>query len=197
MIRARGLSQRFGERTVLAQLDLELEAGGFLLVTGPERLREDDAAAARAPACRARAPASSRSRSTAAGIGFLAHEPLVYRELTAAREPRPVRPPLPRSRAPRAHRHAARALRPVGRARTSGPARSRAGCSSGSRSAGRFCTIPSCCSSTSRSTRSTRRAPSCSTASSPRSPGERTFLVATHDPARLAPLATGRLALAA
>ena len=35
MIRARGLAKRFGARRVLASLDLDLEDGGFLLVTGP------------------------------------------------------------------------------------------------------------------------------------------------------------------
>ena len=46
-------------------------------------------------------------------------------------------------------------------------------------------------SSTSRTPRSTRRAPSCSTASSPSAAGSATFVVATHDPERLAPLASG------
>ena len=63
--------------------------------------------------------------------------------------------------------------------------RSRAGCCSGSRSAARCSTSPSCSCSTSRSTRSTRTAPSCSTASSRSSPATRTFVVATHDPERL------------
>ena len=35
VIRARGLSRRYGERRVIEGLDLEVERGGFVLVTGP------------------------------------------------------------------------------------------------------------------------------------------------------------------
>jgi ABC-type multidrug transport system ATPase subunit len=35
MVRARGLGRRFGERPILAGVDLDLDTGGFLLVTGP------------------------------------------------------------------------------------------------------------------------------------------------------------------
>ena len=35
MIRARGLVKRFGSKRVLSSLDLDLDDGGFLLVTGP------------------------------------------------------------------------------------------------------------------------------------------------------------------
>ena len=64
-------------------LDFELPRGGFLRRHRAERLREDDAAAAlRRP--RARRPRGrSRSSRDRSRIGFLGHEPLVYRELTA------------------------------------------------------------------------------------------------------------------
>ena len=35
MIRARGLGRRFGDKRVLRDLDLDVQAGGFLLITGP------------------------------------------------------------------------------------------------------------------------------------------------------------------
>ena len=35
VIRARGLGKRYGDKRVLEGLDLDLERGGFLLVTGP------------------------------------------------------------------------------------------------------------------------------------------------------------------
>ena len=71
------------------------------------------------PASTPRRAASSSCRDRGV-IGYLGHEPLVYRELTAAREPPPVRPPLPAPGAGRAGRDAARALRPLGRPRPSG-----------------------------------------------------------------------------
>ena len=82
-------------------------------------------------------------------IGLLGHEPLLYRELTRAREPR-----LPRLAARRRRRRAPSELLARGRhgaaAPTSRCARSRAGWSSASRSAVRCCTTRSCCCWTSR-----------------------------------------------
>jgi ABC-type multidrug transport system ATPase subunit len=81
MIRARGLAKRFGARRVLASLDLELEAGGFLLVTGPNGSGKTTLlrvlAGLVAPSGGDLEIAADRAR-----IGFLAHEPLVYRELS-------------------------------------------------------------------------------------------------------------------
>ena len=80
MIAARGLAKRFGDRRVFAGVDVELADGGFLLVTGAERLGQDDAAAhPRAPR---RADAQAARAAGARAIGYLGHEPLVYRELT-------------------------------------------------------------------------------------------------------------------
>ncbi len=82
MIRARSLEKRFGSRRVLRGIDLELPRDGFLLVTGANgsgkttllRLFAGLAAPTRGDV----EIAVHRGR-----IGFLAHEPLVYRELTA------------------------------------------------------------------------------------------------------------------
>ncbi len=82
MIRARGLSRRFGARRVLAGLELDVPAGGFVLVTGPNGSGKTTllrlAAGLLAPSAGELVVAADRSR-----IGFLAHEPLVYRELSA------------------------------------------------------------------------------------------------------------------
>jgi heme exporter protein A len=80
VIRAHGLAKRFGERRVFAGVDVELPDNGFLLVTGPNgagkttllrilaRLAAPTAGALELP-----------SRET---IGYLGHDPLVYRDLT-------------------------------------------------------------------------------------------------------------------
>jgi heme exporter protein A len=82
VIRARGLGKRFGARRVLAGLDFELERGGFLLVTGPNGSGKTTllrlCAGLAAPTAGELDVALDRGR-----IGFVSHEPLVYRELTA------------------------------------------------------------------------------------------------------------------
>ena len=82
MIRARGLGRRFGTKRVLRDLDLEVPTGGFLLVTGANGSGKSTLLALIAGLL---APTEGevdvelpRER-----IGYLAHEPLVYRELTA------------------------------------------------------------------------------------------------------------------
>jgi heme exporter protein A len=81
MIRARGLAKRFGSRRVLASLDLDLEDGGFLLVTGPNGSGKTTLlrvlAGLAAPSAGELELAVDRSR-----IGFLAHDALVYRDLS-------------------------------------------------------------------------------------------------------------------
>jgi heme exporter protein A len=81
MIRARGLSKRFGVRRVFSALDLELDDGGFLLVTGPNGAGKTTLlrvlAGLAAPSAGELEIAADRSR-----IGLLAHEPLVYRDLS-------------------------------------------------------------------------------------------------------------------
>jgi len=81
MIRARGLSKRFGVRRVLSSLDVELDSGGFLLVTGPNGAGKTTLLRVLAGLAASSGGeleiAADRSR-----IGFLAHEPLVYRDLS-------------------------------------------------------------------------------------------------------------------
>jgi heme exporter protein A len=82
VIRARGLGKRFGDKRVLAGLDLDVESGDFLLVTGPNGSGKTTllrlCAGLAAPTSGELELAVERGR-----IGFVSHEPLVYRELTA------------------------------------------------------------------------------------------------------------------
>ncbi|MDQ3992378.1 MAG: ABC transporter ATP-binding protein [Actinomycetota bacterium] len=81
MIRARQLEKRYGDKRVLERLDFDVERGGLLVVTGPNGsgkttlLRVITGLAA--PTGGELGVDTARS-----SIGFLAHEPLVYRELT-------------------------------------------------------------------------------------------------------------------
>ena len=158
-----------------------------------ERRRQDDAAAR---ARRARRADDGRARAAAARrtIGYLGHEPLVYRELTPLEN-------LTSSAGSTACPSAASgsgccsSASASGRCATSASRRSRAACSSGSRSAGCSCT--------------TRR---CLLLDEPfnaldaagaelldgtlEEPSERAVVVATHDPGRVEHLATERLAFA-
>src|SRR5438552_8357456 len=82
VIRARKLSKRFGEKRVLERLDLEVPRGGFVLVTGPNGSGKTTLLRLCAGLA---APSGGELEVNAPRetIGFLAHEPLVYRELTA------------------------------------------------------------------------------------------------------------------
>ena len=81
MIRARGLEKRYGRKRVLAGVDLDLARDGFLVVTGANgsgkstllRLVAGLAAPTRG---------ELEVRTERARLGYLAHDPLVYRELT-------------------------------------------------------------------------------------------------------------------
>jgi heme exporter protein A len=81
VIRARGLARRFGAKRALAPIDLELERGGFLLVTGPNGSGKTTLlrllSGLLAPSAGELEVGVDRSK-----LGFLAHEPLVYRDLT-------------------------------------------------------------------------------------------------------------------
>jgi ABC-type multidrug transport system ATPase subunit len=81
VIRARGLARRFGAKRALAPIDLDLEPGGFLLVTGPNGSGKTTLlrllSGLLAPSAGELEVAVDRSK-----VGFLAHEPLVYRDLT-------------------------------------------------------------------------------------------------------------------
>jgi heme ABC exporter ATP-binding subunit CcmA len=82
VIVARQLEKRYGEKLVLRGLDFELERGGFLVVTGPN-------GSGKTTLLRLCAGLAVPTAGTLeveperAAIGFLGHEPLVYRELTA------------------------------------------------------------------------------------------------------------------
>jgi ABC-type multidrug transport system ATPase subunit len=82
VIRATSIEKRFGGRRVLRGLDVELEETGFLLVTGPNGSGKTTLlrilAGLTAPTRGSVDVAVDRGR-----LGYLAHEPLVYRELTA------------------------------------------------------------------------------------------------------------------
>jgi heme exporter protein A len=82
VIRARKLSKRFGEKRVLDGLDLDVAAGDFLVVTGPNGAGKTTLLRLLAGLA---APTGGEVEVAAerAQLGFLAHEPLVYRELTA------------------------------------------------------------------------------------------------------------------
>jgi ABC-type multidrug transport system ATPase subunit len=82
VIRARGLGRRFGEKDVLRDVDFDLPGGGFLLVTGRNGSGKSTLlrmiAGVLVPTSGELAVEADR-----ASIGFLGHEPLVYRELSA------------------------------------------------------------------------------------------------------------------
>jgi heme exporter protein A len=82
VIEARKLGRRFGEKPVLRNVDLDVPQGGFALVTGPNgsgktTLLRICAGLAIPTEGALRVDVERRD------IGFLAHEPLVYRELSA------------------------------------------------------------------------------------------------------------------
>ena len=81
-VRAVGLEKRYGLRPVLRDVTFELARGGALLVTGPN-------GAGKSTLLRLIAGLAAPSRGSLElgverrKVGFLGHEPLVYRELTA------------------------------------------------------------------------------------------------------------------
>jgi heme exporter protein A len=82
VIRARSIEKRYGDKRILRGVTLDVAADGFLLVTGPN-------GSGKTTLLRLIAGLAAPSRgqldvSVARGrIGYLGHEPLVYRELTA------------------------------------------------------------------------------------------------------------------
>jgi len=81
MIRARGLEKRYGRRRVFGGVDLDLSRDGFLVVTGAN-------GSGKTTLLRLLTGLAAPTRGTLevdvdrGGIGLLAHDPLVYRELT-------------------------------------------------------------------------------------------------------------------
>jgi ABC-type multidrug transport system ATPase subunit len=81
VIAARGLTKRYGTKRVLRGVDLDVERGGFLLVTGPNG--SGKTTLLRLLAGLAAPTGGELTVSAGRGsLGLVAHEPLVYRELT-------------------------------------------------------------------------------------------------------------------
>ena len=195
MIRARALTRRFGERIALRAVDLDVDPGAFLVVTGANGSGKTTllrlVAGLLAPTGGELSVAVDRAR-----FGYVAHEPLVYRELTALENldlyGRLYRVPERRDRIGMLLERFG--LWDVRRERA------------GAFSRGMLQRLALC--------RALLHEPDLLLLDEPYNAldadgsglldgelaglaGDRTFLVATHDPARLAPVATARLALAA
>jgi heme exporter protein A len=82
LIRARQLSRRFGDKRVIERLDLDVAAGEFLLLTGPNGSGKTTllrlVAGLAAPSAGELEVEGGRGT-----LGYLGHEPLLYRDLTA------------------------------------------------------------------------------------------------------------------
>jgi heme ABC exporter ATP-binding subunit CcmA len=82
VIRAHGLGKRYGEKRVLRGVDLELARGGFLVVTGPNG--SGKTTLLRICAGLTRPTEGEVELAVERGrIGYLGHDPLLYRELSA------------------------------------------------------------------------------------------------------------------
>jgi heme ABC exporter ATP-binding subunit CcmA len=80
VIAATGLSKRFGDKRVFAKIDVQLGLGELLLVTGPNGSGKTTLLRVLAGLD---APTGGKIElPNRARIGYLGHEPLVYRELT-------------------------------------------------------------------------------------------------------------------
>ncbi|HEY3550212.1 MAG TPA: heme ABC exporter ATP-binding protein CcmA [Gaiellaceae bacterium] len=82
MLTARRLGKRYGEKRVLRRIDLVLPRGGFLVVTGPNGAGKTTLLRICAGLAQPTEGTIERE-ATRAQVGYLGHDPLVYRELTA------------------------------------------------------------------------------------------------------------------
>jgi heme ABC exporter ATP-binding subunit CcmA len=80
MLRARNLSKRFGAKRVFDRVDVALDRGSFLVVTGPNG--SGKTTLLRVLAGLAAPSGGELELPPREVIGYLGHEPLVYRELT-------------------------------------------------------------------------------------------------------------------
>src|SRR3977135_666254 len=82
VIRARGVEKRYGDKRVLRGVRFDLAPDGFLLVTGPNGSGKTTLLRLCAGLA---VPSGGELEITAerGNVGYLAHESLVYRELTA------------------------------------------------------------------------------------------------------------------
>jgi heme exporter protein A len=82
VIQGRAIEKRYGRKRVLTGVDVAVPVGGFALVTGPNGSGKTTLlrmlAGLAAPSRGDLVVGADRSQ-----VGYLAHEPLVYRELTA------------------------------------------------------------------------------------------------------------------
>jgi len=82
VLTASKLGKRYGSKRVLRGVDLDLPAGGFLVVTGPNGAGKTTLL--RICAGLAAPTSGTIERGVSRGeLGYLGHEPLVYRELSA------------------------------------------------------------------------------------------------------------------
>lgn len=82
MIRAQNLAKRYGDKRVVQKLSFELPRGGFLLVTGPNGSGKSTLLRM----CTGLTGPTGGTLDVAVDrdeLGYLGHDPLVYRELTA------------------------------------------------------------------------------------------------------------------
>ena len=82
MITANGITKRYGSKRALEAVDFELGRGGFLVVTGPNGSGKTTLLRI----CAGLTTPTAGELELAAGrgdVGFVGHDPLVYRELTA------------------------------------------------------------------------------------------------------------------
>jgi ABC-type multidrug transport system ATPase subunit len=194
VIEARKLGRRYGAKRVLRDVDLVLPAGGFAVVTGPNGSGKTTflriCAGLAVPTEGELSVAAERAR-----IGFLAHEPLVYRELTALENldlfGRLYRVPERRERIGMLLERFG--LWDARRDRVSSYSR-------GMTQRLALCRVllhdPALLVLDEPYTALDAQGAELLDAQLAELRGERTFLVSTHDPARVAPLATNRLALA-
>ena len=82
MIRARALEKRYGSRRALKPLDLDLERGSFLVVTGANGSGKTTLLRLVA-GLTARTGGELDVDASRGQLGFVGHEPLLYRDLTA------------------------------------------------------------------------------------------------------------------
>ncbi|MBV8597683.1 MAG: ATP-binding cassette domain-containing protein, partial [Actinobacteria bacterium] len=80
MVTAHNLSKRFGAKRVFERVEVELGQGDVLLVTGPNG--SGKTTLLRVLAGLAAPTGGELERPHRGAIGYLGHEPLVYRELT-------------------------------------------------------------------------------------------------------------------
>ncbi|HEX3238490.1 MAG TPA: ABC transporter ATP-binding protein [Gaiellaceae bacterium] len=82
MLTARRLGKRYGEKRILRGIDLALPRGGFVVVTGPNGAGKTTLLRICVGLAQPTEGTIERG-ATRAQVGYLGHESLVYRELTA------------------------------------------------------------------------------------------------------------------